>query len=314
MEKIAILVNLSANHHKAAAKWERIKDKLFTQTSEIQVIPICYTVPFDVVTCVSKLYNEEGITHFISAGGDGSINFLINALTNIPGSTLATFTVGGIGLGSSNDFLKPFNRFIEGIPVKIDLPNTYVQDIGTVFYRSEEKEHQKLFLINASIGLLAKANHTFNKGDRFINFFKSRKLDWAINYTALKTLFTYRPALVEIATQKERKQIRLNSLSVLKNPHVSGNFKFDQSILPNERLFGINYVHGQNIWEVIRTVIHLAQGCFVKSKNQKGRASFKSNYLKLNSEEWMYLETDGEVELVKDATFSIDSRTINIMG
>lgn len=314
MKKIAILVNLSANHNKASEKWERIKDKLQFVEENTTVYTIPYEVPFDVDTCVADLYGNKGVTHFISAGGDGSINYLINAINDIPDSTLDEFTIGAIGLGSSNDFLKPFDKIIDGIPVKIDDQSLYDQDVGSVVYESENgNRYSKLFIINASIGLLAKANYTFNKGDGFINFFKRRKLDWAINYTALKTLLTYKPSWVNILSGTDKKHLKLNSLSVLKNPNVSGSFRFNQDILSNDRSFGINYSYNQNIIGVIRTILDLAKGCFITTKPKKGRTSYKGDHLEITSKDLLYLETDGEVEVTRNAVFSIYPNIIKIM-
>ncbi|KAA1243611.1 diacylglycerol kinase family protein [Aquimarina sp. RZ0] len=313
--KIAILINLSANHNKATVKWEKIKDKLYFLEKGNTIIRIPYRVPFDINDCVSKLYSNEGVTYFISAGGDGSIHYLINAIKNIgKNSKLEEFTIGGIGLGSSNDFLKPFDHMIAGVPVKIDYAHSYMQDIGSVAYDTDTRGKQhKLFLINASIGLLAKANHIFNKGDRFINFFKRKKLEWAINYTAVKTLFTYTSSSVNIISPLEKKRVKLTSLSVLKNPNVSGSFRFNQNITPNEGSFGVNYAYNQNFISVIRTIVDLANGCFISKKPKKGRASYKCNQLEVSSGSSLYLETDGEVEIARNVSFSIYPHTIRIM-
>src|ERR1035437_1805055 len=89
---------------------------------------------------------------FIAAGGDGTVNALLNAIVEAKGALpLDAFTLGAVGLGSSKDFPKPFARVENGIPLKVDDARTTPRDVGLI--RSENGA--RYFLIGASFGAAA---------------------------------------------------------------------------------------------------------------------------------------------------------------
>ena len=74
---------------------------------------------------------DDGIRTFIAAGGDGTVNALVDALVRLRGTiALDDLTLGAIGLGSSNDAHKPVEREIGGIPVRIDAQRALPRDVG----------------------------------------------------------------------------------------------------------------------------------------------------------------------------------------
>lgn len=312
--KVAILVNRSANYGESYTKWKRIKDSLhLLKLNEPKVIE--YQVPFNLQDCLDECINKDNIAHFISAGGDGSLNYLLNTLHKIAGGSLEKFTVGGIGLGSSNDFMKPVANCLQGVPVRVNSNNIVLHDVGCVRYGDENgRTGERLFLLNSSIGFLARGNYLFNKGGRILNFLKRKNVNLAINYTAIKTLFTHRPSELCLQSDKENKRLSLTSLSIVKNPHISGNFRFNQTVLPNDGFFGVNYCYNQNLFNIVETMADLQKGRFIRSKPVATRQSYLSRRLTVTGKTLEYLETDGEVTKAKNFEFSIHDKKINVMG
>ena len=87
----------------------------------------------------------KGERKFIAAGGDGTINYLLNEILSNPSKTIIDeIQIGAIGLGSSNDFHKPMysSRLINGIPCKVDFTNTEERDIGCITYVHDGKKNK----------------------------------------------------------------------------------------------------------------------------------------------------------------------------
>ena len=310
----AILINRSANNGKSFKKWTLVKKQLSSlDLNECLIVE--YDVPFDIEHCIREIIRTHKIYTFISGGGDGSVNYLLNSLSRIAGDNMEKFTIGAIGLGSSNDFIKPLGNCINSIPVRIDCKKIVLSDIGQVRYEDEKgNSREHLFLINSSVGLLAKGNYLFNKGDRIINFLKKKNVNLAIEYTALKTLVTHKSYELNIESDKEMRDLQLTSLSVVKSPYISGNFKFNQTISPADGFLGVNYSHNESFFDIVRTMTDLKNGKFIKDPPLASRQSYLTNHLKVASNNHVFLETDGEVTIAKNIEFSIYKEQVNLMG
>jgi diacylglycerol kinase family enzyme len=102
--------------------------------------------------------------------------------------------IGAVGLGSSNDFHKPFHpeAFINGIAVRIDFQSAFHCDVIRIDYRDIEGRWGTRFcLINGSIGITAAANAIFNSRLRIIRMLQRASVNAAITAAALKAIFTY---------------------------------------------------------------------------------------------------------------------------
>src|SRR5437016_2873987 len=91
-----VVLNPNAHGGRARQLWHRI-----TRPAGWTVVDRDYSGAVS-----SAVHNGE--RSFVAAGGDGTVNALLNAIVaceNRP--PLEEFTLGAVGLGSSNDFHKP---------------------------------------------------------------------------------------------------------------------------------------------------------------------------------------------------------------
>jgi diacylglycerol kinase family enzyme len=307
----AILINECANNHTGGKNWALVRNAVL-QGFPSGTKTISYRADFDMKQCVRDLITEKKINCIISAGGDGSIHVILNAVIACLGEHAEKIHLGAIGLGSSNDFLKPFNQFIAGIPVKIGMDQIMAADIGKVRYIDEKREsHTRYFIVNSSIGVTAEANLLFNRGDFFISRMKNRAIGSTILYSALKTILTYHNQPVEISYNGVNRKVEITNVSVVKNPNVSGNFRYDQDIKPNDGYLGLNYSFGLNKWELLRSLYDLSRGRF---SGKAKRCSVLTTGIKISADHPLALETDGEVTFAKTMEFSIIPAAINLLG
>jgi diacylglycerol kinase family enzyme len=100
-------------------------------------------------------------------------------------------------------------------------------------------------------------------------------------------------------------------LSVIKSPHVSGSFQYDQNIKENDGFLGLNYCRDMKTFELFRLLTDLGKKKFTGKKN---RYSEFVDEVKVTSDCYLNLELDGEVFQAKNIVFSIIPSAINILG
>ncbi|HEX9956786.1 MAG TPA: diacylglycerol kinase family protein, partial [Fibrella sp.] len=225
-----LFLNEAANNEAGGRKWDSIaKAVLARLPADAEVIR--YRPGFDLEALLRPRLKTGQEYALLSAGGDGSLHHLLNTLIRIGGESCPDVYLGGIGLGSSNDFYKPVQQAIQGVPVRIDPTKTIQTDVGRVRYEQPDGQFQtRYFLINASLGITAQANHLFNEGDWFIRPMKNRWVGLTIQYTALKTILTYKDQSLRLGFDDGPvESLQLTNLNLLKNPHVSGSFRYEQA-------------------------------------------------------------------------------------
>lgn len=309
--KVLVLVNKNANKGNAAQSWKRIKPRVLDQLPNDTIVLEDY-MPGSGTSILKEIVLENNINCVISVGGDGTLNCLLNNLISNNNTPTDNLYIGAIGLGSSNDYHKPVTNAISGFPIRINFDKAAKCDLGKVTYINQKGvKASRYFIINASLGATAEANLFFNTGNRLLNFLKRRAVSLAILYAAIKTIFSYKNFPAVITSTGNRETIRISNLGIIKNPNVSGNLRYDQSITQDDGRLGLNYCHDMNRRELMKTLSDMAKGKF------SGHAKRFSSFIKsvqIDTRQIVALETDGEVFQGKNFKFSLIPGAINTLG
>ncbi len=292
-----VLLNKNSNNGKGLKRWEKFRPEL-----EEKSILRKYSVMSDPEKFSQYLRKElkKGERFLVSAGGDGTIHFLMNQVMKIKKRVRQELVLGAIGLGSSNDFHKPYSpaKHKNGrMPIRLDHENAVLHNVGQVDFEDESgKWQRKYFLINSSIGIIAQANYLFNSGEKIIQWLKSRWVEGTIWYSALKTLFASRNVPVKIKIGKERYSTEATSLSVVINPHVSGNFCYDFNLSPQSDFLGVALCEKMGILSRLRTLFSLARSKFLGLPKTR---SWTTDAIEIIPSTLTPLELDGEVYVAR---------------
>jgi diacylglycerol kinase (ATP) len=303
---MVIFLNTNCCGGKGLQKWNQFKNQILNPevtvllTNEKGLIPKL------------KESIERGETQFVAAGGDGTVNYLLNSLVEIATpERLKDITIGAIGIGSSNDFHKPFCSMIGEIPVCVDFQKAYQRDVGVITCGSEISKVEKYFLINASIGITAQANHLFNNPDRFLRKLKIMNTNSAILYSAFKTLIGHQNVNVEIESGEFKLKTRVTNLGVTKSPHFSGGFSYDSKADYSDGKFNIHLTSDMNKIEALRLMRALTQNKY--SRLEKVR-SWQCEKILITSQNKLAVEYDGEVVMTNKVEFKVLNKLIKVCG
>ncbi len=305
-----LMLNKYAGAGTAFRLWRKIENEIRRRFNKIDLIEFQSN---DLLKKVIISSVQENDFNFIIAGGDGTVNLFINSLIEVLNEEqIKKIKIGVIGIGSSNDFCKPYDlqSTVEKIPCKINFSSSLPRDVGIIKYRSGTQFLYKYFLLNASIGVTAQANDYFNNPDKVLSFLKKHVKSLAIIYAALKTILTYKNCEVQIIVNPDEAYcFPVSNLSIVKSPNISGNLSYPIEADYQNGLFDTFLAHSMNSIELIGLLKSLSKNSF---PNNNKTVHSKSSKIKLNASEKFLIEFDGEVISTNYAEFSILNKFINI--
>ena len=306
---VYILINPNSHQGRAWKRWLSIKNDIAKRLPSHN--EIVTEKSSDIDSIIAPLLHKPAT--IISAGGDGTMHYLANSLLRSPIFDKSKTTLGAIGLGSSNDLLKPFNDSIKSIPVKINTASVPIlHDVGKArFTASAKEEKEKYFIINASFGATAYGNWIFNHPGGVLKWLKKKNTGIAIGYTSLSTILGFRNENCTVSFNGNENNVRLSNVNILKIPFVAGDLHYDQHIEPGDGRLGLNMCTDMNKFQLLNTLLGLKKGKF--NLNNKRSSTFIKSF-QLKSAYPVVFECDGETEKVFDVDISILPGAIKLLG
>jgi len=306
-----VLLNTSSNNGQGLLKWEESRPEL-----ERRFLGRDYDLVTDLETPKSRFRGRlvRGDKVVVAAGGDGTVNYLLNRVMELRAEDRRDVVLGAIGIGSSNDFHKPFSparRLNRNVAFRLDASRAFRHNVGEAEFVDAKGRHaRRFFIINASLGVTAAANFAFNAGGRIIDWLKPRWVLGAIYYTALKTIFTARnvPGRLVI-DDREELQTDITNLGVVINPHFSGNLSYDFDGFERGDCFGVALGEGMGFAERLRTLAALANGRF--SGLPKTR-TWRARRVDIYPQAPTPLELDGEVVLAREIHVRLRQNAVKV--
>jgi len=305
-----LFLNTRAAGGTALDKWRRIEPEFI---SRFQPGRMHMPQTIEALRATLRQALDTGETDYVAAGGDGTVNSLLNSICEVARpKELSRIRLGAIGLGSSNDFHKPFlgAQFVGDVPCKVDFRNAYLRDVGCLRFRANGCSMQRFFLANASSGVTAEANRFFNHPTAALEFLKRVSTGAAILYAAVRTILVYRNFECTIRVgQNACRTTLLTNLAVMKSPHVSGSFLYDTPVAPNDGTFAINLSESMSKIELLHLLYSLSHGRFMHLHHTQ---SWSHPSITITSTEPMAIEYDGEIVTTRTAEFTVLGKHLQV--
>ena len=299
------IVNPHSQSGKGQRIWDQIETVLKQRTAE-------YTVYFTkyqkhATKIVQKITSDLEPHTFIVLGGDGTINEVINGITDFDKVTL-----GYIPSGSSNDFARA--QKLETDPLKaLDriLAGTCVArvDIGMLSYHNRTRH----FIVSTGIGFDAAVCHeaVISSLKVFFNQIKLGKLTYA--GIALDRLIFSSPGKMTLTLddhaplQFERSYFA----TVMNHCYEGGGFKFCPEARPDDQLLDVIVVDNMSKLKVLALLPTAFKGHHVKFK---GVHIFTCKKALIETHRALPVHTDGEpVFLQKKIRVTLSDKQVRIL-
>jgi len=221
-------------------------------------------------------------------------------------------TLGAVGLGSSNDFHKPYRKeeFIAGHPTRVDLHSSRPVDVIRVDYTDRGASGTRYCLLNASIGVTAEANAFFNSRSRFIRTLQRVSVDAAVTAAAMRTMLGFKniPCRIKVNDDPEF-GLDVSNLGVIKRPNCAGSLCYDTPVALDDGRMAVNVAYGLSFFGRNAAFVALSHGRF------SGRPGTMTSYgarVEVSSPRSFAVEFDGEVVAASGAVFTIVPKGIEV--
>jgi len=310
--RVRVFLNPQSHHGRGWALWRRIEGELARRLPAFTVEEIASPeeLPHRVADALGR-----GETRLVAAGGDGTVNLLLNAIMASPVAAHREATMGAIGLGSSNDSHKPFRAesFVRGVPVRIDFDRASLCDVLRLEYRDADGCTRSRFCLNnASVGITAEANAFFNSPPAWLRAIHRVSPNAACVAAALRMLLTFRGVSCQmtVANGGERAPVVAN-VALLKNPHVSGSFCYDIPIQRDDGRLGVAVCERLSPLEAVRMLAALRRRRF---QGRPKTSSWLASAFSLSSEWPFALELDGEVVHARSVHCTVVPKAVRYCG
>lgn len=177
----------------------------------------------------------EGAGNLVAAGGDGTLQTVLDAYMTTSCDT--EVAIGSIGIGTSNDFHKPLDTApkMAGFPVRISEERMIDHDVHELKADLPNGETvTRHFLQSSHLGVIPTANHRLTTGGGFFTWLYRQHYQLALGLTAAYTIYSYQGFQAEVRCGSESWSGRFSGMSLLKRPNVAGNFSFKTKRQPTD--------------------------------------------------------------------------------
>jgi diacylglycerol kinase (ATP) len=304
---VRVFLNPGATHGTGRERWARVAPELSRRLGALEVEET--RSPAETTRRIEELVGR-GERRFVAAGGDGTVNLLVNALM-AAANRAGDVVLGAVGLGSSNDLHKPYGDAdtVDGMPVHVDFERARERDVIRIDGVGEDGTLSVRYsLVNAGIGITAEANARFNEPNVLVKAARRLSVDAAITAAVLSTLATWRDLTCALSTDGGGPAMTsVTNLGVYKNEHFGGSLCYDATVGRADGRLGVALCESMTALETVRTLSALRKGLFTGRPKTR---TWSASTLSVSADRPFALETDGEVARVRRAEFAVAGRRL----
>lgn len=257
---------------------------------------------------------EDGFRKFISVGGDGTLNALVNGIFSQQNISPAVITVAIIPIGTGNDWIKT-----HGIPKSISKAiavirqgRTDYHDVGIVKKKINASVHQQYFINVAGFGFEGFVVERIEGKSKWL---KMGVLAFILGM--IDALFKYRTTTVKItlsdgihSDDNQHLEGKFFNISAGICKYAGGGMKLTPDALTNDGLLDMTIAGNLSKWEVIKNLPGLFNGNFVA---HPGVSQFRAKRFYISSVPPVPIEMDGEAFSYGDAEVEILRNAIQVV-
>lgn len=280
-----VILNPHAGGGKGTHDQKKIEELLRQSDINFQLSISQY--PGHAIELTRELVNN-GAKNLIVAGGDGTLNEVVNGIFLADEQVQQRITLGMLPVGTGNDWIKTFgipDNYQKAIDV-IKAHKTVLQDVGEITCMVDNKPAKRYFVNIAGFGFDAVAARNANdlklKGITGIRVYIQSLLSGYVNYKSRNTKITIDGAVLHV---------NLFSASIGLGKFNGGGMMQVPEANPLRGLFHITVIRKIGIWGILTNFKGLYSGDFIRDRRVSTHAG---KAIGISSDSALPGEADGE--------------------
>lgn len=310
MKILFFIVNIAASNGRALKVWHKLAKELDNQGINYRSFHTKYpNHATEIAKQIATMY-EEKIEGLIVVGGDGTMNEVVNGLTDHP-----SVRVGFIPAGTGNDFARGFN--IPGSPVpalklilrKLGRPLPEF-DMGKATIGKSLKK--KFFMNSLGVGFDAEVSKLANQFllKKYLNRVGLGSLAYVV--ALLKLFSSFEPISVTLVVDGTTHHFKnVWFVTVSNQSFYGGGMKISPHARPNDGLLNITVIHNLSKLKLLFVFGIVFIGKHIALKEV---SLLTGREIKIDTEKPLLVHVDGEQSGHSPVTVTIEKRRINIFS
>jgi YegS/Rv2252/BmrU family lipid kinase len=303
-EDYLVIVNPNAGRRRGLRDWSLIAGWL--NHFKFSYHPLFTEFPRHAID-LTREHIEKGYKKIIVVGGDGTMNEVVNGVFQQQRFKTTEISLGMVTVGTGNDWGRMFGipkNYREAVQV-LRQNNTFIQDAGMVEYRRNGVSENRYFVNIAGLGfdaeVVRKTNRLKEKG-------KGGPLLYLINIFSSLVNYKFVNAIISVDGTNIENEILSMNVGICK--YNGGGMMAVPGAIPDDGLFDLTVINRMSRPNILWSLRRLYDGTI----NQHPRVdSFTGKSIRVESDDMIMLETDGESLGHTPLEFSIIPRSVKII-
>ena len=308
-KKWLVVVNPMASVGKSGKDWPLIKQTLVNEGIEFDDVLTEY--PRHAIEIVRNAIVEKGYRKFISVGGDGTNNEVINGIFTQDVVPTNEITMATMPIGTGNDWRRTFDIPLEYDEVAkiIKAEYKFAHDIGKLTYYDDGDTRIRYFLNAAGTGLDEMVCHS-------TNIMKQQGKGGTIRYliSLVKCILTYKVTRVQLTIDDELVfDDYILNLSIGNGRFNGGGMMTMPKAIPDDGLLDITVIKKVSIFKFAANVKHVYDGSFINKIEEVKTYRGKKIHIVSIPPHSLKVETEGENLNNSPFDFEVLPKAINMV-
>lgn len=307
--KWLVVVNPKASVGKSGKDWPQIKQTLINEGIEFDDVLTEY--PRHAIEIVRNAIVEKGYRKFISVGGDGTNNEVINGIFTQEAVPTTEITMATMPIGTGNDWRRTFDIPLEYDKVAkiIKAGHTYAHDIGKLTYYDDGNTRIRYFLNAAGTGLDEMVCHS-------TNLMKQQGKGGTIRYliSLVKCMLTYKVTHIQLTIDDELVfDDAILNLSIGNGRFNGGGMMTMPNAIPNDGLLDVTVIKKVSIFKFAANVKNIYDGSFINKIDEVKTYKGKNIHIVSIPPHSLKVETEGENLNNSPFDFEVLPKAVNMV-